>query len=65
MLCVGCWGVLPYLECFIEADNVGVLHVGCWGVSPYLMGFIEADDVVVLWCWVLGVGVCDLTLSVS
>ena len=55
----------PYLGCFIDADSVGCWGAGCWGVSPCLMGFIEADNVGVLGCWVLCVGVRDLTLSVS
>ena len=26
--CFVCWGVGPYMECFIEMDDFGVL--GCW-----------------------------------
>ena len=44
MGCFVCLGMGPYHECFIEADDVGVL-VGCWGMGPYRECFIEADDV--------------------
>ena len=53
---VGCWGMGPYPECFIEADDVGVLGCCVSGVGvcrPYLECFIEADDAGVLCvvCW--------------
>ena len=33
VLGVGCWGMGPYPECFIEADDVGVLGCCVLGVG--------------------------------
>ena len=46
---VGCWGIGLYLECFTEADDVGVLGVG---VLDFTLSVSQRRTM--LGCWVLG-----------